>query len=425
MKTMEQYARLVDRAREKASGILGSMVREPPGALQEEKTPLTELLEFILNTAYRSKASDVHFEPLEQGIRIRLRINGAMKLFFQGMPWELYDKLVSRVKIICGLDIAEKRLPQDGRFSFAACGEGASLDVRASVVPTIHGEKIVLRLLNAPDSFKGLEQLDLSAGNLRLLREKCTGSSGMLLLAGPVNSGKTTTLYAVLTMLNQEGINIISVEDPVEYRIEGINQIQVNGRINFGFAEALHAVLRQDFDFLAVGEIRSAEAAEMLISSALTGRRVFATIHTPGAVKTIYRLLDMGIKPYLLAAAVSAVMGQRLVRRLCPVCREPYRAAPGSREAEFLGEDYDRQQEFFRHRAKGCPHCEHTGFAGRLAVQELLNMDGRLTEAVAAGVTAGELAKLAEEAGMVSMKQDGIKKAAAGQLELSELLEIL
>lgn len=424
MENMEQYFQLVNRARDKTTVGKSNFVRETSQDLHKEKTPLTELMEFILNTAHKEKASDIHFEPLEQGIRIRLRINGTMKQFFQDMPCELYEKIISRLKILCGLDIAERRLPQDGRFSFIPYGEKTNLDVRTSIVPTINGEKAVLRLLNNPESFKGLEQIDLSLHNLRLLEGKCRRSSGAVLLSGPVNSGKTTSLYAILTMLNDEGNNIISIEDPVEYRIEGINQIQTNSKINFSFEEALHAVLRQDFDCLAVGEIRSAEVAEMLISSALTGRRVFATIHTPGAVKTIYRLLDMGIKPYLLAAAVSVVVGQRLVRRLCCHCKEPYQVEKGSEEALFLGDDWQKQHTFFRHREDGCAYCDYKGFIGRMAVQEILVIDGALAEQIAAGISIGELQELAEKEGMISMKQDGITKAVEGDLELQDILSI-
>lgn len=424
MEALQQYYRLVNRAKEKNTPS-GNMVREQPAVFQQERSPLTELVEFILNTAHTEKASDVHFEPMERGIRIRMRIHGGMKQYFHGMPGELYEKLVSRIKIICGLDIAEKRLPQDGRFAFLPYGAKANLDVRVSVMPTINGEKLVLRLLNDPDNFKGLAQINLSERNLQLLEEKCTRSSGGVLLAGPVNSGKTTSLYAILTMLNKEGNNIISIEDPVEYRIEGINQIQVNEKIDFTFEAALQGILRQDFDCLAVGEVRSREVAEMLISSAMTGRKVFATIHTPGAVKTIYRLLDMGIKPYLAAAALSAVMGQRLVKRLCPYCREQYTLKAGSREGQFAGRENIWGNEFYRHSRGGCEFCHGTGYIGRIAIQEILDLSGDLAEAIAEGVTAGELEELAQTRGMVTMKQDGIAKAAAGELELAELMEIL
>ena len=347
-----------------------------------------------------------------------------MRQFFQDMPWELYGNLLSRLKIMCGLDIAEKRLPQDGRFSFSAAG-GKALDIRVSIVPMINGEKIVLRLLNNQDSFKQLEQLDFTSRNYELLWQKCTSGHGAVLLSGPVNSGKTTDLYAILSMLNQEGRNIISIEDPVEYRIEGINQIQVNEKIGYTFEMALRAVLRQDFDCLAVGELRNAETAELLITSALTGRRVFATLHTPGAVKTIFRLLDMGIKPYLLASAISLVAGQRLVKRLCPCCREAYFVQKESGEGIFLGDEYGRQADrFFRHREGGCAACNYTGYAGRIAVQELLSVEGRVAEAVMSGVKAEDLEAVAIEDGMIGMKQDGIVKASLGYLELAELMKI-
>ena len=424
MELKEEYSHLMKRAYQNASSGLIEMVREQPVRLQDERTPLAELMEFILRTAVAERASDVHFEPLEQAVRIRLRINGCMRQFFQDMPWELYGNLLSRLKIMCGLDIAEKRLPQDGRFSFLAAG-GKALDIRVSIVPMINGEKIVLRLLNNQDSFKQLEQLDFTSRNYELLWQKCTSGHGAVLLSGPVNSGKTTDLYAILSMLNQEGRNIISIEDPVEYRSEGINQIQVNEKIGYTFEMALRAVLRQDFDCLAVGELRNAETAELLITSALTGRRVFATLHTPGAVKTIFRLLDMGIKPYLLASAISLVAGQRLVKRLCPCCREAYFVQKESGEGIFLGDEYGRQADrFFRHREGGCAACNYTGYAGRIAVQELLSVEGRVAEAVMSGVKAEDLEAVAIEDGMIGMKQDGIVKASLGYLELAELMKI-
>ena len=424
MELKEEYFRLLKRARQNASSGLIEMVREQPARLKDERTPLAELIEFIIQTAVAERASDVHFEPLEQTVRIRLRINGCMRQFFQDMPWELYGNLLSRLKIICGLDIAEKRLPQDGRFSFSAAGSRV-LDIRVSIVPMINGEKIVLRLLNNQDSFKGIEQLDFTARNYEVLLQKCTSGHGAILLSGPVNSGKTTDLYAILGMLNQEGRNIISIEDPVEYRIEGINQIQINEKIGYTFEMALRAVLRQDFDCLAVGELRNAETAELLITSALTGRRVFATLHTPGAVKTIFRLLDMGIKPYLLASAISLVVGQRLVKRLCPCCREAYFVQKDSEEGIFLGDEYGGQEDkFFRHREGGCAACNYTGFAGRIAVQELLSVEGEIAEAVMSRVKSEDLEALAVENGMVGMKQDGIVKASLGYLELAELMKI-
>lgn len=424
MELKEKYFHLVKRARQNASNGLIEMVREQPARLQDERTPLADLMEFIIKTAVAERASDVHFEPLEQEVRIRLRINGCMKQFFQDMPWELYGNLLSRLKIMCGLDIAEKRLPQDGRFSFMADGS-RMLDIRVSIVPMINGEKIVLRLLNNQESFKGIEQLDFTSRNYELLRQKCTSGHGAVLLSGPVNSGKTTDLYAILSMLNQEGRNIISIEDPVEYRIEGINQIQINEKIGYTFEMALRAVLRQDFDCLAVGELRNAETADMMITSALTGRRVFATLHTPGAVKTIFRLLDMGIKPYLLASAISLVVGQRLVKRLCPCCREAYFVQKESGEGIFLGDEYRWQSDrFFKHREGGCAACNYTGYAGRIAVQELLSVEGDVAEAVMNNVKAEDLEAIAMENGMIGMKQDGIAKAALGYLELTELMEI-
>lgn len=424
MELKEKYFHLLQRAEQNTSSGLIEVVREQPARLQDERNPLAELMEFILQTALVEKASDIHFEPLEQEVRIRLRINGQMRQYFQNMSWRLYGNLLSRLKIICGLDIAERRLPQDGRFSLDV-KKGKALDVRVSVVPMINGEKVVMRLLNNQDSFKSIEQLDFSHDNYELLRCKCSSGSGAVLLSGPVNSGKTTALYGIISMLNGAGNNIITIEDPVEYRIEGVNQIQVNERIGYTFEAALRAVLRQDFDCLAVGELRSVETAELLITSALTGRRVFATVHTPGAAKTVFRLLDMGIKPYLLVSAISLVAGQRLVKRLCPACRMAY--VPGDTEAAagFLGGKFkELSGSFYRHREGGCAVCNYTGYVGRIAVQELLSMEGSVAEAVLGGSRAEDMEAAAVKNGMVTMKEDGIAKALAGEVELAELMEL-
>ena len=423
MESGERYSQLVARARQSMERDNIMMVREEP-ALQQEKTPITELVDFILQEGVRQNASDIHFEPQEGSVRIRTRVNGYMRTIFEAMPLDIYGNLISRFKIICGLDIAEKRLPQDGRFAFCAGRDGRALDVRLSVVPTITGEKIVLRLLNNKESFKSLEQLELSQGNLLAIQDIYSRGSGALLIAGPVNSGKTTTLYAILSMLNQDGSNIISIENPVEYRMEGLNQIQINEKIDFTFEEALHAVLRQDFDCLAVGEIRSRQVADMVISSALTGRKVYATIHTPGAVKTLHRLLDMGIKPYLLKAAVSGIVGQRLLRRLCPLCRIKYHVERGSREADFLGDMYEEQAIWYRASDTGCFNCNSSGYVGRIGIQEVLRgflpaePDGEAKSERGDGN--GDYGHFADG----TMREDGIRKAKAGQIELEELMTI-
>ena len=422
MESSERYSQLVARARQSMERDNVMMVREEPSLLQE-RTPVSELADFIIQEAVGARASDVHFEPQEDLVRIRMRVNGHMQTIFQAMPLDIYGNLISRFKIICGLDIAESRLPQDGRFAFSAGSGNSSLDIRLSVVPTITGEKIVLRLLNNKDSFKSLSQLDLSPANLRALEDICSRGNGAVLMAGPVNSGKTTTLYAILSMLNQEGNNIISIEDPVEYRLEGLNQIQINEKIGFTFEEALHAVLRQDFDCLAVGEIRSSQVADMVISSALTGRRVYATIHTPGAVKTVHRLLDMGIRPYLLKAAIGGIVGQRLLRRLCPMCREKYTVARASREAEFLGDGYKEGLEYYRVSKEGCPVCEYKGYIGRIAIQEVMLVpETDMPDESISNTSARDVCQESFVDG--TMREDGIRKAKDGLIELEELMRI-
>ena len=319
------------------------------------------------------------------------------------------------------LDIAEHRLPQDGRIFYPYGGE--EVDIRMSTLPLLTGEKVVLRLLNDKRHLLQFSELAFSARNDRVFRRLCRMPGGLLLLTGPVNSGKTTTLYAALQLLDAAKCNIVTLEDPVEYKLRGINQLQVNHKVQMDFAAGLRAVLRQDPDAIMLGEIRDEETAEMAVRAALTGHLLFSTLHTGSAVGAVSRMLEMGIAPYLFAASVLGVVAQRLVRRLCPNCRHPYYPEADSREAAFLGEYY--HPGICLYHGDGCPDCGYSGYRGRLAVQELLCMDENLRQAVLEESPTSSLQALAAAAGMASLREDGIAKALAGLTSLSEVGRVL
>lgn len=427
MSTDDTYLKLVKRVEQNMHAETGQLVREAARELQVDRTPLGDLLEFILGWAVKEGASDIHFEPLEnQEVQIRLRIDGELQVTLQSLPVDVYKSLVSKVKIICRLDIAENRQPQDGGFSTAIEALGIdNLDIRVSMMPVIYGECVVLRLLNNKTKFKHLDHLELLPKNQVELTRLCTKRTGGLLIAGPVNSGKTTMLYALLDKMNQENINVVSIEDPVEYCMAGVNQIQVNEKIDFTFEKALKAVLRQDLDCLAVGEVRSSETASLMISAGLVGHMVLGTIHTAGAVKTIFRLLDLGVKPYQIVAAISVIVSQQLVKKLCPRCRKAYAVENDSWEAEFLGNRREDEERRILYKAQGCDACGGSGYKGRILLQEILYVSPRLAEAICQGKTEAELESLAIEEGMTTIRHYGIAMAEKGNIELAALARIL
>ncbi|MBO6244758.1 MAG: type II/IV secretion system protein, partial [Anaerovibrio sp.] len=326
---------------------------------------------------------------------------------------------ISRLKIMCRLNIAEYRLPQDGRFSYEYFGK--KIDVRVSIVPLINGEKAVLRLLNRAERFISIDGLDLTARNKEQLIELCHRSGGAVIIAGPVNSGKTTTLYGVLDLLNNSQKNIITLEDPVEYQLKGINQLQINTKIKLDFSDALKATLRQDYDVLAVGEVRSSEVADLLVRASLAGHLVLATIHTSSAAKVIYRMLEMGIKPYLLGIAIKGIVAQRLLPRLCPDCCSTYLVEPDSPVARFLGEEFRPGMQLY-HR-QGCDKCNGKGVKGRIALHEILVIDEKVQECITNRCSLAELEQAINKKGMISIRQDGIAKALAGLVEIEAVME--
>lgn len=375
--------------------------------------PVVALADKIIKRAIERNASDIHIEPMKERLRVRYRIDGVLRDMYGGLPLRLKDVLLSRIKIMAKLDTTERRLPQDGRIAF---GEGdAAVDIRVSTMPVLLGETAVLRLLSGARRLFHLDELGFSPENRRIFADWCRRPSGLILNSGPVNSGKTTTLYAALSELNTTEKNIVTIEDPVEYFLPGVNQIQVNTETKMTFARGVRSLMRQDFDVGMVGEIRDEETAEIAVRAAMTGRLLFSTLHTGSAVGAIYRMLDMGVKPYLLAASLLGIMAQRLVRRLCPDCREAYDA--GEEEMRFLLAHGCEKRRFFR--ARGCEKCHGTGYQGRMALHELLSVGSAVQRSIAKG--GEDLETLAKQAGMVSLAEDGIQKAAAGHTSLAEV----
>jgi len=376
--------------------------------------PVVRLVDSVLIQAVHVGASDIHLEPQENNLRIRLRIDGDLTEVGQ-LPSQAASPVVSRIKILSGLDIAERRLPQDGRL--AAAIDGRDISFRVSSIPSIYGEKLVLRVLDRRSLFS-VEQLGLNAQNQAIFFGLLKRPHGLILITGPTGSGKTTTLYAILQHLNLPHRNIITLEDPVEYPLPGITQVQRNDRIGLTFASGLRSALRADPDIIMVGEVRDVETAGLVVQAALTGHLVLATLHTTSAAGTVTRLLDMGIEPFLLSSALIGVVSQRLVRLLCPYCREAY-ILPGT-AAQKMG--LTAEPSHFYYRSRGCHLCRHTGYRGRIALQEVLAVDRRLEGLIAQGAVEREIEAAARNAGMITLKEDGLDKAGQGLTTVEEVL---
>jgi len=388
-------------------------------ALRElaEDAPVIAYVNGVLAQAVEARASDIHFEPGEHQFTVRFRIDGV--LHARGtQPMARYPAVSSRIKLVSGLDIAERRLPQDGRTSVRLAGQG--MDVRVSVIPAVHGESLVLRLLPKQRQDLSLERLGLAEDQLQRWRRWLDWPNGLVLVTGPTGSGKSTTLYAALAAVSDQNRKMITVEDPVEFRLPGVVQIQTQAEIGYGFARALRAILRHDPDIIMVGEIRDRETAEIAIQSALTGHLVLATLHTNDALSAVTRLVDMGIEPYLVAAALRGVIAQRLVRTLCPQCAEPDPQPDAALVARWRALQPTGEARW--QRAVGCPACAQTGFRGRRGIYELVEFDAAAQHAIAQGATLAELTAMADAAGRRSLAQDGLLKAAAGLTTWSEVL---
>jgi general secretion pathway protein E len=377
-----------------------------------DEAPVIRLLNSVLSEAAKERVSDIHIEPYERDLMIRFRIDG---LLYEKLspPKIIQEALVSRVKIMAGLNIAEKRLPQDGRLRVIVAGR--DVDIRVSIIPTSFGERVVLRLLDKKKGILSLADIGLGDTGVQTMERMLTRTSGIILVTGPTGSGKSTTLYAALNRLNSSEKNIITIEDPIEYQIRGIGQIQVNPKIDLTFATGLRSILRQDPDVIMVGEIRDAETAEIAIQASLTGHLVLSTLHTNDAASAVTRLVDMGIEPFMIASSLSAVVAQRLVRVICPHCREEYRPAE-----RFSGMTLPERL----YRGKGCDACFGLGTLGRTAIYEIMSVDQELCSMIIRRAHAGEIKEYAVSRGMKTLRDDGLARAAAGITTIEEVVRV-
>ncbi|WP_208002251.1 GspE/PulE family protein [Luteimonas yindakuii] len=385
-----------------------------------EEAPVIELVNNMLAQAMDQRASDVHVEPEEQQFNVRLRIDGILHTRMT-LPASRYPAVASRIKLISGMDIAERRLPQDGRLS--ARVSGREVDIRVSAVPAVHGESLVMRLLPKERQDLSLERLGLSPRDLRMFRGWAREPHGIVLVTGPTGSGKSTTLYAVLEEMNQRDRKMITVEDPVEYQVGGVTQIQANAEIGYTFARALRAILRQDPDVIMIGEIRDLETAEIAVQSALTGHLVLSTLHTNDAVSAFTRLVDMGVEPFLVASSVRAVQAQRLVRRLCPACSAVDNPPLASVEQSIAPWVEDKSAANWR-RAVGCSACQGTGYRGRLGIYELVDVTPAMQELVMQQATTERMREQADSEGARTLRVDGLLKARQGLTTVEEVARV-
>ncbi len=384
------------------------------------EAPVIRLVNLIINHALERRASDIHVEPFENRLIVRYRIDGVLHET-ESPPRRLSAAVISRIKIMANLDIAERRLPQDGRIKLRV--QGKEIDLRVSTVPTMHGESVVMRILDKGGVALDFHALGFDDANLKVFTTILDQPYGILLVTGPTGSGKTTTLYTALDRLNKPDVKILTVEDPVEYQMPGINQIQVKPQIDLTFSNALRSIVRQDPDVIMIGEIRDLETAQIAMQSALTGHMVLSTIHTNDAAATINRLLDMGVEDYLLTSTVVGIEAQRLVRVLCSHCKEPYQPVEEVVEQMALRR-FTKAKSLTLYHGKGCEHCGHTGYFGRLSIIEVLPMTDTLRSLIMRHATASELREAAIAEGMETMYENGLKKAVEGVTTLEEVLRV-
>ena len=384
------------------------------------EAPIVRLVSLIISHALEARASDIHIEPFENRLIVRYRVDGVMHEV-ESPPRRFSAAVISRIKIMASLDIAERRLPQDGRIKLRL--HGKEIDLRVSTVPTMHGESVVMRILDKSSTSLDFATLGFDPAVLARFQAVLAQPHGIVLVTGPTGSGKTTTLYTALDQLNNPDLKILTVEDPVEYQMEGINQIQVKPQIGLTFANALRSIVRQDPDVIMIGEIRDLETAQIAVQSALTGHMVLSTLHTNDAASTINRLLDMGVDDYLLTSTVNGILAQRLIRTLCTHCREPHVALPEVVDGMQLRRFSDAPQ-ITLYRPMGCSECGGTGYSGRVSIVELLTMTDSVRALVMRHVTAGEVRKQAIAEGMQTMFENGLAKAVAGVTTIEEVLRV-
>ena len=400
--------------------ILSSTFTETQDILDmANEAPIIRLVNTVLTEAVNDRASDIHIEPYEKDLIVRCRVDG---ILYQVLtpPKRFQNAIISRIKIMANLNIAENRLPQDGRIQLKIGGK--DIDIRVSVFPTYFGERVVLRLLNKTDMKFDLESIGFSKSTLNSFENLIKKTHGIILVTGPTGSGKTTTLYSVLTKLSTEDVNALTVEDPIEYQLPGVGQMQVKPKIDLTFANGLRAILRQDPDIIMIGEIRDFETAEISVQAALTGHRVFSTIHTNDAASSITRLVDMGVEPFLIASAFNAFLAQRLIRTICPHCKTSYK--PSSKMIKELGIKEADLKKGQLAQGKGCSKCLNTGYLGRTGIYELLPIDNEIKKMIMSHADASSIKDIAVKNGMITLLKDGIQKAIAGTTTLEEVLRV-
>jgi len=381
--------------------------------------PIIKLVNHIISQSVKAKASDIHIEPSSNRLKVRYRIDGILYDLLEPPKW-IQSSLITRIKVMADMDIAEKRLPQDSRIEVRIGNK--DIDIRISTIPTALGERIVLRLLDKSSSLLKLSEFGIKPETLDLIRQLSSLPNGIILMTGPTGSGKTTTLYAMLSEINKPDVNIITVEDPVEYKLQGVNQMQVNSKIGLTFAKSLRSIVRQDPDVILIGEIRDHETSSIAVQSSLTGHLVLSTLHTNDSASAITRLVDIGIEPFLITSAVRAVMAQRLIRVLCHDCKEEYTPDPIALERIGLEEKNLTGKTF--HRAKGCEKCFHTGYKGRMPIFEILVLNGPLKSLIIKTSDSSEIKKLAVENNMTTLLQDGVDKIFNGITTIEEVLRV-
>ncbi len=427
----EAINRTYERASESAGDVIENLengdlavrvseLEEPQDLLDaSDEAPIINFVNSVLYEAVKERASDIHVEPFEDDLSVRYRVDGVL-YNAHSLSIKLHSPILSRVKIMANLDIAEKRLPQDGRIRIKIAGK--DIDIRVSTVPTSFGERAVLRLLDRSQVLLGLSEIGMGEDHLKAVEGLTNSSHGITLVTGPTGSGKTTTLYAALTRINSADKNIITIEDPVEYQLAGISQIQVNPKIDLTFANGLRSILRQDPNVIMVGEVRDLETAEIAIQASLTGHLVFSTLHTNDAAGAVTRLIDMGVEPFLVASSVNAILAQRLVRIICTHCKEQYDPLP--EELDEMGMGIKDLPEGGLWRGAGCAHCLGTGYLGRMGIYELLIVTDSIKATVLRNPDSGSIKKAALADGMRTLRQDGVGKVLKGITTIEEVLRV-